>query len=226
MITGIESYNLVNGSNAVKPNYDLTKRVPYIKLSFLPTGEVVICGELDSNYIYWLSVTSVNDEAVNEQIFNRVAAGGCECVTQEYKARRPIEARLAAAKGGSPAKLTRCTDGRSGWETPFGCWFSDEQAANNGRFFAQGVRRYYNKLLRQCEFREANGAYKTLLQHYAQVIEQIDAQDYTDLVKPIREVLESENYLGASPHEDVRALYFRCMELCGQKYNGYMSAVR
>ena len=45
-------------------------------------------------------------------------------------------------------------------------------------------------------------------------------------VKPVAELLAKERYLAISPDRDVRELYRRCCDLCAERYNAYMTAVR
>ena len=65
-----------------------------------------------------------------------------------------------------------------------------------------------------------------MLQAYADSISAADDMDYGLTVKPVAELLAKERYLAISPDRDVRELYRRCCDLCAERYNAYMTAVR
>lgn len=224
----VEELNLVCEKSAVRPNYDLSGRAPYIKFYFTLAGELILVGEVDNNYIHWLSVTKIDDAGANERIFNHLA--GCAWpypyVSHEYLALRQKGLEYEVLKQAYAARLTPGKEGGTAWETPFGHYYGRDQAENNGRYFAQDVRLFARALQKKCEVRQAGGAYKTILRAYIQAVSAIDFMSYPNEIEPLAGLLAGESYLALSPDKEVRELYYRCREACGQKYNAYMSAVR
>lgn len=85
---------------------------------------------------------------------------------------------------------------------------------------------FVSVLQRRCEIRQAGGTYQAVLQTYADHISAADYMDYDVTVKPVAELLAKESYLAISPDRDARELYRRCCDLCAERYNAYMTAVR
>ena len=220
----VERLNLVCKENAVTPNYDLGNRETYITLYFTLTNEVVIAGEVDNNYIYWLSITKTGDTETNEQIFNHIASGAYQYVSNMHLALRQAGLEYSVLRDYYAARLTREKTGDMAWRTPFG--HSYGKSESNGRYFARDVSGFVCVLRRRCEIRQAGGAYQAVLQAYADSISAADDMDYGLTVKPVAELLAKERYLAISPDRDVRELYRRCCDLCAERYNAYMTAVR
>ncbi len=219
----MESFNFVNRSNYVAPKYDISGRKPWINLYFNNGGEIVIVGNVDNNYIYWLSVTKTEDLQTNERIFNYVAAGNILGVTQQYKALEQAGISYAELKNYYCVKIMRSSDGKK-WHTPFGCYYGEDNAAQHGMFFARSVKYFVGTVHRKCEQREAGGKYEAVLEIYLQQLKTADSYDYR--VQLIEEILKSEDYLILSENENIRRLYSECIGICGKLYNDYMTASR
>lgn len=222
----IETYNLVCAECAVRPNYDLSSRETYIKLYFTLNRDVIIIGEIDNNYIYWMSITKVDDLEINERIFNHIANEDYRYVTHEYKALKQKGLDCSILRGSYGVRITKEKDERFFWKTPFGHYYGKDQIENNGKFFAEDVSKFIPKLLKKCEIREAGGIYKNVLKQYCTQISAFDCMSYNSEIKPFSDVLENEGYLILSQDREIRELYGECLRLCNQKYNEYMSAVR
>lgn len=222
----IESYNLVCKENAVVPHYKLAQQIAYIKLYFTLTGEVFIVGAVDNNYIGWLSVTKTDDTEINERIFNHIANHGYEYVSHQYDVLKSKGFDCDLLENAYTTRLIRGNREKVAWETPFGCYYGQDQLQYNGRFFANAVDRFCDKLRKRCEIREMKEAYKPVLQKYIPYISAINPMRYDVDIKPLAELLENESYLLLSPHKDIRELYIQCRNLCRSKYNAYMTAVR
>lgn len=222
----IESYNFVCKDNAIHPHYELGRGTSFIDLYFTLTGEVIIVGAVDNNYIHWLSITRTSDTEINEQIFNYIANHDYQYVSYEDKALQLKNLDSDILENAYKARLIRGKREDVAWETPFGCYYGKDQIQYNGRFFANDVDRFCDKLRKKCEIREINGAYKTILKKYVDYISAIECMRYEADIKPISELLRKEDYLLMSPHKDIRDLYIQCRDLCRSKYNDYMTAVR
>ncbi len=222
----VESFNLVRENNAVTPNYDLNGREIRIALYFTLTGEVIIVGEFDNNYIYWLSVTKTCDTEINGRIFDRVACGVYKYVSNTYLALKEKGLDYGVTRRSYAAVIKRRADGKGGWQTPFGHYYGDGDTSEHGGYFANDVSVFLSNLIKKCNIREAGGLYKAVLEKYADYIASVDFMDYGSKVEPVLELLAKEEYLIVSPNKDIREAYIRCRDLCYEKYNAYMTAVR
>ncbi len=222
----IESYNFVCKDNALQPNYNLSKQGEYIDLYFTLTGEVIIVGAVDNNYIHWLSITKTSDTEINEQIFNYIANQDYQYVSHEYKVLQSRNLDPDMLDNIYKARLIRGNRENVVWETPFGCYYGKDQIQYNGRFFANDIAHFCDKLRKRCEIREMKGIYKTVLQGYISYVSSIKYMRYESDIKPLSELLRNEDYLLMSPNKEVRDLYIQCCNLCRSKYNDYMTAVR
>lgn len=221
----IERYNFVCAESAVRPNYDVSVRTTNIRLYFTPEEDVIIVGEFDNNYIYWLSVTKADDCEKNEQIFNRVSRAEYQFVSNESKAMRQAGLDYGALRHALGARLTRSENkkGEPVWETSFGHSYAVE--ACTGQFFASDVLSFVRNTQTQCAFREAKGAYKNVLRAYPEMIAPLDPLRYHSDIEPIHRLLAKEGCLVFSKDPEIRALYTQCLDMCNQKYNDYMSAM-
>lgn len=220
----IEQYNMVNDGNAAYPRYDISGRETYITLYFNNFGDVIIVGNVDNNYIYWLSVTKTEDVELNEKIFNHVANDGVINVTQQYKALKQADIRQEKLKDYYSVRLSRVYAHNMAWQTPFGHYYGKDNIDKNGYFFARDVKGFVNSVHVRCELREADGRYEAVLKEYEVFLSEADTYDYR--VRMLDELLKSESYLCLSFNENVRGLYSKCCEMCGSLYNKYMTAAR
>lgn len=221
----IERYNLVNESNAKHPNYDLSDRVTSIIVYLTYLDELIIVGEIDNNYIYWMSVTKLNDTEINEKIFNRIATGNYTYVSNEHNVVSYNQWDYSVFRNTVIIKFQRET-GKYAWRTPFKHYYGSSDIHNHGKYFAKDIISYRNKLHKQCGYREAEGNYKVILQKYKSLISNIDYDNYYSDVEPIYDLLLNESYLRLSEDENLRNLYNECCSMCSQKYNEWMTANR
>ena len=63
---------MINSYNKVTPNYDVSTKNLSIEFHLSPSGELIIIGRLDNNYLCWLSLTTIKDKDTNEEIFNYI----------------------------------------------------------------------------------------------------------------------------------------------------------
>jgi len=220
----IEQYNMVNDSNAAIPKYNIGNKETYITLYFNNSSDVIIVGNVDNNYIYWLSVTNTEDVELNEQIFNHVANDCVINVAHEYKALKQANIKYDELKDYYSVRLTRVHTHNMAWQTPFGHYYGKDNIEKNGYFFARDIKGFVNSVHVRCELREAGGKYEAVLEEYEAVLSAADTYDYR--VRTLDELLKAESYLNISLNENVRKSYKKCCEMCSKLYNAYMTAAR
>ena len=64
----LESLNCLTPDVAVTPKYTPNPKFRCIKVYYVDNDDVIIVGEADPNFIYWLSVTKMDDTETNRQI--------------------------------------------------------------------------------------------------------------------------------------------------------------
>jgi len=227
ILDDINRLNLVNQKTEEMPNYDLKKRETSIKIYLNLTGNLIILGVVDNNYIHWASITKTNEIEVNESIFNYISNVKYDIVSSEYKALESVNIRYEELKKWYCSSLTRADENNMAWRTPFGHYYGVDQVKNNGLYFAKDVNCFLASLQKLCHYRESNGNYIIVLRGYYDILSG-DKGDYAyyELVKPLIGILEQENYLRVSENDEIRKLYVECMNQCSRLYNQYMTVVR
>lgn len=220
----IEEFNMIDESNKVKPNYDLSNKEVSIELHISKDKEVCIIGRIDNNYICWCSLTNINDKEHNEKIFDYVANSRFTAVSQEYKA-LGTEKYLEIQKWYCCA-ITRTSVKGMLWATPFGVYYGFENGEEHGKFFSGHIIGLFDTLLKLCNFRIDEHRYIHILEHYRELLRKDSDYRYYNVMKPLISILEKESYLRVCPDERVRNLYLECMKECNSLYNRYMTAVR
>lgn len=221
-----KEYNLVNQHTKVESNYDLSSRQSSIKIYIDRKGNLIILGIVDNNYIYWASLTNTDDKELNEKIFNHIANDEFSIVSKEYLALKTRGIEYKDLCQWYSATLVRETKNNMAWKTPFGHYYGTDQINNNGSYFANDVCHLLGTLQSSCEFRECNGEYIKVLDHYRNLLLQNDDYSYYTQIKSLEEILQKEDYLKVSKNIEIRELYTQCMDIISQLYNCYMSAVR
>lgn len=220
----IEKFNLINESNKLKPNYDLSNKEVNIELYISKEKGLCIIGRIDNNYICWCSLTNIVDKECNAKIFDYIANSKFTAFSQEYKV-------LGTDKYSEIQKWYRCTITRTSvkgmlWATPFGAYYGLENREEHGRFFSGDIIGFFDELLELCQFRIDEQRYFHILEHYLEIIRKDNDYSYYYKMKPLISILENESYLRICPDEKIRNLYLECMNECSSLYNRYMTAVR
>lgn len=219
----ILKYNLVNKSNQVIPNYDLSNQEIYFELYISPEKSVCIIGKIDNNYICWCSVTKLNDKETNAEIFHYIADNSFNIYSQEYIILG--YERYNEIRNWYNCDIVRSTIDGMCWRTPFGHYYGDD-TDNHGKYFARDILCFCNELIEKCDFRINEGFYIDLLNNYFNILTKDINYNYYCKMKPLISILECESYLRLSPNEIVRDLYLKCMKECNSLYNRYMDVVR
>lgn len=219
----ILKYNLVNESNQVIPNYDLSNQEIYFELYISPEKSVCIIGKIDNNYICWCSVTKLDDKETNAEIFNYIANNSFNIYSQEYVILG--YERYNEIGNWYNCDIVRSTIDGMCWRTPFGHYYGDDKD-HHGKYFARDILWFYYELLEKCDFRINEGFYIDLLNDYYHILTKDVNYNYYRKMKPLISILECESYLRLSPNETVRDLYLKCIKECNSLYNRYMDVVR
>lgn len=220
----IEKFNLINESNKIKPNYDVSSKEVDIELSISKEKELCIISRIDNNYICWCSLTNVVDKEYNAKIFDHIANSKFTAFSQEYKV-------LGTDKYAEIQKWYRCTITRTSvngmlWATPFGAYYGLENREEHGRFFSGDIIGFFDDLLYLCEFRIAGQMYIHILEQYLDMLRKDKDYSYYYKMKPLISILEKESYLRICSDDKIRNLYLECMNECSSLYSRYMTAVR
>lgn len=223
-LQNIGNCNLINESNIVTPNYDLSDKEVNIELHMSKEKELCIIGRIDNNYICWCSLTNVVDKEYNAKIFDYIANSKFTAFSQEYKV-------LGSNKYAEVQKWYRCAITRTSvegmlWETPFGAYYGRENREEHGKFFSGDTIRFFDDLLCLCEFWSVENTYNYTLEYYFNILRKGRDYRYYYEMKPLISILEKESYLRICPDDIIRDLYLKCMEECSSLYNRYMTAVR
>ena len=220
----ISALNMVNHNTKVTPNYDLSGRETSIDLCFNNDGDIFIIGVVDNNYIHWASLTKTYEKEKNEAIFNHIANDPFTIVSTIYNSGVPA---YYSMKDYYRAKMLRPAEIDRAWTTPFGHGYGTSQIENNGRYFADDVEVFLNKLHRRCYFREAGGAYEAMLDFWlAKVLEGESDYSHYRRIEPLAHMIEQESYLRVSESERIREKYILLCDKLSAAYNRYMDVER
>lgn len=224
-----QQWNLVNESIEVKPNYKLEGRVNSISTYLNIKNELLIIGRIDNNYICWLSKTKADDREKNEQIFNYLASGSFEIVSQTEEALKSIgisyeewrhfyKERYDRGDEKEPEKV---------WKLSSGGYYRECDIQQHGQLFAFDMERMLTWQQEKCRAREADGEYLKALEKYLKKLEKGENDAYYyDKEYQLIQLLEQESYLLLSKDKRVRTIYFQIQEKIHSLYCTYMSAVK
>lgn len=176
---------------------------------------------MDPNYICWISITHLTDEEKNQQIFDYIANHPFDKVTHEYLAIG--NEKLSEIHKWYPCTITRSIRKGMLWKTPFGSYFSEENAEEHGKFFARDIQWFYRALVEKCRFRMQGDFYRSILSHYYHLL--TEEVEYNKVEQLIR-IVEEESYLRLSPDKTIRELYLNCYNEGRLLYNRYMDHAR
>lgn len=213
-------YNMINPTNAITPNYDLSDTEVVIEFRINHLKNLAIIGRIDNNYICWFSRTSLDDKETNARIFDYLLSERPETVSNEYHI-LPEEDYIDY-KTWFKGRIYRTADGM--WNTPFG--ISCSQKDKNGERFAKDINSFFDEMQKKCRYRYDNGKYvKTLDEYYKKLSGGMGADYYYDMLE-IREAVENEEYLILAENDDLREAYIKCMQQSYFLYCSYMNEVK
>lgn len=218
----ILSYNMINPTNAITPNYDLSDTEVIIEFRINHLKKLAIIGRIDNNYICWFSLTSLDDRETNTRIFDYLVSERPETVSNEYHILS--EKDYSDYKTWFKGRIYKNSDGW--WDTPFGISYSPEYKEHCGKSFASHVQLYFKQIQEKCRYRSDNGKYvKVLNKYYNKLKGGTGAEYYYDML-PVREIIEDEEYLLLAENDDLREAYIKCMQQSYFLYCTYMNEVK
>lgn len=182
-------------------NYDLSDIVPRkIKVYYTDREEVIIIGEADNNYIYWFSVSRIDDVSLNRKIF--------DCI---YR----LEPTLFSSEG--------YLIGETGYtyeqfDNFYYTYLSE----------ADSIIPHYQRVKKLCRLREANGKYLKVMRYNLGVIQSHTSDPVKDYerIRQLHNLIKSENYLRCSDNGAIREMYKQLFNSCNDTYQAYMNVAR
>lgn len=220
----IEKMNQVNKSTHVVPNYNISRKKVHAEFYISPDRKLLMIGRIDNNYIFWLSMSTLEEKEKNAKIFNTIVNNSHYYVSTLAKV---LGKQYEEVKGWMKGELRRTSVGGMLWQTPFGHFYGMENQEEHGRCFANDIYDYFDTQQELCNIRIANGAYEEILVSYLEILQKEDSDYmYYEQMKPLISILEQERYLILCPEEKIRNLYFECLKQVEALYNAYMTVVR
>lgn len=219
----IDDLNMVSHYEIVKPNYTQNLNEHRV-IDFIYTSDkrVVLLGSMDGQYPYWVSETDIDNIETNTSIMESILHGNYSLFIREggdlyWKLKNHYRRRIYIS--GNNVR------------TPFDHGYSNDkdQLKYWGRFIAQDIFYYHNRLKKLCEIREFNGRYLEFLQSYLETLKTDTSSDPVkdyENKKILMELIRSEDYLLLSDNKEIRELYIQIRDIISELYNTYMTIVR
>lgn len=198
-------YNLVNNKTSIKPNYktkiwEMSSIKAYIDLN----GKIIIIGEIDNNYIYWLSITNINDTLLNEKICDFVSKGEYDLVSNKSTVLNYNNIDYYSFKEMYCINISKL------------------YGNDNIKSFPKDAICIIDSLQKKClEYGELNAI--NFLNNLYKDISKTAPLDYSYSFK---EKLEQVDFLKMSANKDIRDLYNKCCLKEISLYRIYMSLVK
>ncbi len=231
--TSIEALNLFDKRFAVKPDHPLDPRDRTVRFFYNFDEKLIIVGLLETSYVFWWSVTEIDDTEKNRRIFRYIMEARPTAVCDFYRMTLIVDRSAGVPIGCYSGMLESVEYHRNSltntrWLTPFGGRYGPMTPDSTGSVFARDVLQHYRALKQRCKFREAGGAYLPILRSYLDTLSRRSGdpcQNYEEK-KPLIDLIDSENYLLYSDDPAVRELYQKLVGLTVVLYNQYMAIVR
>ena len=196
----ITKHNCVTAENADEPRYQPDPANRKVRVYYTDREQVIIVGVADNNFIYWLSVTNMNDLAKNRVIFAEITGKEPARYSHLYLALKKTKYSYEAVRGMYCAELRQ----------------------------AEMIVPHYEKIKRLCKMREVNGKYIEILRCYLDMLAARtgDARADYERHKVLIELIQSEKYLRLSDNDTVREIYKQLEDRCERLYQDYMNEAR
>ena len=216
-------FELINSTNAVIPNYDLSGREFHFNIYLHYTQEICIMGTLDNNYICGLSFSSVSDLVRTQAIIDGMANSARSLISTQHK-----------------ILGERCNDVRKWYRLKLSQEIREDETlyllAETGvhfplNFMSKQIETAFSNLLKACEARLAGGNYLSVLQNYLEILTKYargdaEAADHYLQVRPLINIVQTEDYLKLSSSAEVRNLFLSLEEGVDGLYGAYMDKYR
>ena len=196
----IEKPNCVTPETAAEPRYQPDPADRKIRVYYTGSDQVIIAGVQDNNYIYWLSVTRMDDLALNRNIIAYIQTNEPKLFTSLPEALKKTKFSYENVKGMYAAELRQ----------------------------AEMIVRHYEEIKAMCTTREVRGKYIEILRCYLDMIASCTGDADKDYArhKALIKLIQSEKYLRLSDNETVRKLYKQLEDRCDRLYQDYMTVAR
>ena len=221
----MELYNLITEHNRVTPNYSLEHKELSFDLYISHLQEVGIIGTIDNNYICWASLSDLEEQQKNGDIFAHVLQTGPVQISSLSQA---LGSRYQEVSKWHRFRIYKRTynSGEEMYYSQAGQIFLGKTSEGLGSMMARELSTFYRQELLKSSFRLLDPGYRQILEEYRELLTRPKGEEYYHEMKPLIEILERESYLRLCPQDEIRMLYLDCMEACSQLYNRYMTAVR
>ena len=196
----VEEYNCLTADTACVPNYTPNPRHRCIQAYYALNNDVILIGEADPNYIYWLSVTKLDADAINRQIVDYVLH---------------MEPTIFGHESDVLEKTAYT------FEQLRSFYFAPINQADDIILHLQEAKE-------RCKSLETKVDFVQNLQHYLKVLSYETASPAAFYRKHKKKItrLQSMKYLHCSDNPEVRALYEQLDKCCASLYNAYMTEAR
>ena len=196
----IRKYNCVTPENAASPKYTPNPADRKVQVYYTGRNQVIIVGVADNNFIYWLSVTNMDDLSTNRAIFAEITTQEPKLYGHLYLALQKTKYSYEAVNGMYSAELRQ----------------------------AEMIVPHCEETKKLCQMREVRGKYIEIMRCYLDMLSATtgDARaDYAQHAVLIK-LIKSEKYLRLSDNDSVRQLYQQLEARCYRIYQDYMTEAR
>lgn len=194
----IEKYNVLTPDIAETPRYQPDPKNRCIRVYYAKENDVIIVGEADPCYIFWMSVTKIDDIEINQMIIHYIsqlepAVFGCDSIVVEKKTKYTYEQLMQFYT----AQVERADD----------------------------ILTIYKEKKQRSKQREADKKLIQSMKRDLKALEQrsIDPRFDFERNRERIERIQSQDYLRVSDNPQVRELYEQLDKCCSKLYNAYMT---
>lgn len=225
--------NMITEKDVVnKINYEIDINYREIKFFLTPTGNVVIIGCADNNYIYWVSITSVYDKEKNKDIFNYITKCDYQLLCDICSQIDDVLKRIGFSSY-SQLKNTCCNyfinknfpDSKIK-DYPNWCTFATLQT--DAEIFAEELLKFFAQQEEESLKYTLNSSNFILLKSYAKELKKgkrNPVKQYDKCRDLIKEI-ERLQFIKLSKNDAFKQLYFSIIDSAAHLYNSYMTKVR
>ncbi len=196
----VEEYNCLTVDHICVPNYTPDPKHRCIQAYYALNNDVILIGEADLCYIYWLSVTKLDADAINRQIVDYVLHMEPTVFGQVSDVLEETAYTLKQLRSFYSAPVKQADD----------------------------IILHLQEAKERCKSHEKNGKFVQELQHYLKVLSYEAASPAAFYRKQKRKItrLQSMKYLYCSDNPKVRELYEQLDKCCEHLYSAYMTEAR
>lgn len=197
-------------------------KVTDVYVYFNKDGQMIIMGMIKNDYC-WCSITNINEEKINSQIFDYLVENrfiysvGRKEIYNALKEYNITNEELEYYYGyiynpdSNDEKKWRSIYGFiKGWDDPY-------KGYSIGKSFAEDVKRIFLGCEKNCKYRLCEGEYINTLNKYIEMIENTSYTVYDVVITPIEMILNCEKYLRMASDEKGAFAYVNCVKKIKEK---------